>query len=612
MAKKTEVKDSTKKSTEKVESVRKTSKQKEVAEKTTKTGTAKKSVKSSEGTDSDEKKTATTKATKDKSTKGSATGTKVAKKENTVKKESTVKKETTKKTTAKQTTAKQEVATDSAKKETKKETKKTSTKKTTKKSAKKDAGNFEEILQQIYEDLGPDATSINLETDVMPVVIDIANGADMNEEFWQMIFDFFENKGLSVLENDNENEEAAAEEAEKAAEAAMKKKENKGDDADEADLDDVDIDEEELEKDPTDDDLDLDDSVDVDYGEDDTEDSLIAEHAQSSKDYDDDDEENTLSINDTFDPVDVDEPTDEDLRNEENLEESERKKAAKGETDFSEKTFLEDPVKMYLKEIGNYKLLTGEEEVELAKRIEQGDQLAKDKLTEANLRLVVNLAKKYVRRGMALLDLIQEGNMGLIKAVEKFDYRKGFKFSTYATWWIRQAITRAIADQARTIRIPVHMVETINKLSRIQRQLVQELDRDPTPEEIAARMDITVERVREIQQIAQVPKSLETPIGEEDDSHLGEFIPDENTAAPDEEASKAMLRKEIEEILGTLTDREQQVIRLRFGLDNGQQQTLEQVGKEFNVTRERIRQIEAKALRKLKYPARQKRLKDFL
>ena len=446
----------------------------------------------------------------------------------------------------------------------------------------------------------------------MPVVIDNANGADMNEEFWQMIFDFFENKGLSVLENDNENEEAAAEEAEKAAEAAMKKKENKSDDADEADLDDVDIDEEELEKDPTDDDLDLDDSVDVDYGEDDTEDSLIAEHAQSSKDYDDDDEENTLSINDTFDPVDVDEPTDEDLRNEENLEESERKKAAKGETDFSEKTFLEDPVKMYLKEIGNYKLLTGEEEVELAKRIEQGDQLAKDKLTEANLRLVVNLAKKYVRRGMALLDLIQEGNMGLIKAVEKFDYRKGFKFSTYATWWIRQAITRAIADQARTIRIPVHMVETINKLSRIQRQLVQELDRDPTPEEIAARMDITVERVREIQQIAQVPKSLETPIGEEDDSHLGEFIPDENTAAPDEEASKAMLRKEIEEILGTLTDREQQVIRLRFGLDNGQQQTLEQVGKEFNVTRERIRQIEAKALRKLKYPARQKRLKDFL
>ncbi len=607
MAKKTEVKDSTKKSTEKVESVRKTSKQKEVAEKTTKTGTAKKSVKSSEGTDSDEKKTATTKATKVKSTKGSATGTKVAKKENAVKKESTVKKETTKKTTAKQ-----EVATDSAKKETKKETKKTSTKKTTKKSAKKDAGNFEEILQQIYEDLGPDATSINLETDVMPVVIDNANGADMNEEFWQMIFDFFENKGLSVLENDNENEEAAAEEAEKAAEAAMKKKENKGDDADEADLDDVDIDEEELEKDPTDDDLDLDDSVDVDYGEDDTEDSLIAEHAQSSKDYDDDDEENTLSINDTFDPVDVDEPTDEDLRNEENLEESERKKAAKGETDFSEKTFLEDPVKMYLKEIGNYKLLTGEEEVELAKRIEQGDQLAKDKLTEANLRLVVNLAKKYVRRGMALLDLIQEGNMGLIKAVEKFDYRKGFKFSTYATWWIRQAITRAIADQARTIRIPVHMVETINKLSRIQRQLVQELDRDPTPEEIAARMDITVERVREIQQIAQVPKSLETPIGEEDDSHLGEFIPDENTAAPDEEASKAMLRKEIEEILGTLTDREQQVIRLRFGLDNGQQQTLEQVGKEFNVTRERIRQIEAKALRKLKYPARQKRLKDFL
>ena len=273
---------------------------------------------------------------------------------------------------------------------------------------------------------------------------------------------------------------------------------------------------------------------------------------------------------------------------------------------------LNDPVKMYLKEIGRVPLLRPEDEPEIAKRIEEGDKEARDILISSNLRLVVSIAKKYVGRGMLFLDLIQEGNMGLVKAVEKFDYRKGFKFSTYATWWIRQAITRAIADQARTIRIPVHMVETINKLSRIQRQLVQELDRDPTPEEIAARMDITVERVREIQQIAQVPKSLETPIGEEDDSHLGEFIPDENTAAPDEEASKAMLRKEIEEILGTLTDREQQVIRLRFGLDNGQQQTLEQVGKEFNVTRERIRQIEAKALRKLKYPARQKRLKDFL
>ena len=273
---------------------------------------------------------------------------------------------------------------------------------------------------------------------------------------------------------------------------------------------------------------------------------------------------------------------------------------------------LDDPVRMYLKEIGRVPLLTAEEEIELAKRIEQGDEMAKRKLAEANLRLVVSIAKRYVGRGMLFLDLIQEGNLGLIKAVEKFDYRKGFKFSTYATWWIRQAITRAIADQARTIRIPVHMVETINKLIRVSRQLVQELGRDPTPEEIAKEMDLSEERVREILKIAQEPVSLETPIGEEEDSHLGDFIEDQDAPAPAEAASFMMLREQLEDVLGTLTDREEQVLRLRFGLDDGRSRTLEEVGQVFGVTRERIRQIEAKALRKLRHPSRSKKLKDFL
>jgi len=273
---------------------------------------------------------------------------------------------------------------------------------------------------------------------------------------------------------------------------------------------------------------------------------------------------------------------------------------------------IDDPVRMYLKEIGRVPLLTAEEEIELAKRMEQGDEEAKRLLAEANLRLVVSIAKRYVGRGMLFLDLIQEGNLGLIKAVEKFDYRKGFKFSTYATWWIRQAITRAIADQARTIRIPVHMVETINKLIRVQRQLLQELGREPTPEEIAQQMDIPVERVREIMKIAQEPVSLETPIGEEEDSHLGDFIEDEDALAPAEAASYMLLREQLEEVLETLTPREEKVLRLRFGLDDGRSRTLEEVGQEFGVTRERIRQIEAKALRKLRHPSRSKKLKDFL
>ena len=273
---------------------------------------------------------------------------------------------------------------------------------------------------------------------------------------------------------------------------------------------------------------------------------------------------------------------------------------------------IDDPVRMYLKEIGRVPLLSAEEEVELAKRIEQGDEEAKRRLAEANLRLVVSIAKRYVGRGMLFLDLIQEGNLGLIKAVEKFDYRKGYKFSTYATWWIRQAITRAIADQARTIRIPVHMVETINRLIRVHRQLLQELGRDPTPEEIATEMDISVERVREIQKIAQEPVSLETPIGEEEDSHLGDFIEDEDAPAPAEAASFMLLKEQLEEVLETLTPREEKVLRLRFGLDDGRQRTLEEVGHVFGVTRERIRQIEAKALRKLRHPSRSKKLKDYL
>ena len=273
---------------------------------------------------------------------------------------------------------------------------------------------------------------------------------------------------------------------------------------------------------------------------------------------------------------------------------------------------LEDPVRMYLKEIGKVPLLSAEEEIEYAKRMEQGDEEAKKRLAEANLRLVVSIAKRYVGRGMLFLDLIQEGNLGLIKAVEKFDYRKGYKFSTYATWWIRQAITRAIADQARTIRIPVHMVETINKLVRVSRQLLQELGREPSPEEIAEAMDIPVERVREIQKISQEPVSLETPIGEEEDSHLGDFIQDDNVPVPAEAAASTLLKEQLVEVLGTLTEREQKVLRLRFGMDDGRARTLEEVGKEFNVTRERIRQIEAKALRKLRHPSRSRKLKDYL
>ena len=273
---------------------------------------------------------------------------------------------------------------------------------------------------------------------------------------------------------------------------------------------------------------------------------------------------------------------------------------------------IEDPVRMYLKEIGKVPLLSAEEEIELAKKMEEGDEEAKKKLAEANLRLVVSIAKRYVGRGMLFLDLIQEGNLGLIKAVEKFDYRKGYKFSTYATWWIRQAITRAIADQARTIRIPVHMVETINKLIRVSRQLLQELGREPLPEEIAEEMNLPVERVREILKISQEPVSLETPIGEEEDSHLGDFIQDDNVPVPADAAAFTLLKEQLVEVLGTLTEREQKVLRLRFGLDDGRARTLEEVGKEFNVTRERIRQIEAKALRKLRHPSRSRKLKDYL
>ena len=296
----------------------------------------------------------------------------------------------------------------------------------------------------------------------------------------------------------------------------------------------------------------------------------------------------------------------------EGLDDEEEVELDKIDLSVPEGVSIEDPVRMYLKEIGKVSLLSADEEIELAKRMEKGDEAAKKRLAEANLRLVVSIAKRYVGRGMLFLDLIQEGNLGLIKAVEKFDYRKGYKFSTYATWWIRQAITRAIADQARTIRIPVHMVETINKLIRVSRQLLQELGREPTPEEIAEEMDMPVDRVREILKISQEPVSLETPIGEEDDSHLGDFIQDDNVPVPADAAAFTLLKEQLVEVLSTLTDREQKVLRLRFGLDDGRARTLEEVGKEFNVTRERIRQIEAKALRKLRHPSRSRKLKDYL
>ena len=296
----------------------------------------------------------------------------------------------------------------------------------------------------------------------------------------------------------------------------------------------------------------------------------------------------------------------------EKLDDEEEVELDKIDLSVPEGVSIEDPVRMYLKEIGKVSLLTADEEIELAKRMEQGDEEAKKRLAEANLRLVVSIAKRYVGRGMLFLDLIQEGNLGLIKAVEKFDYRKGYKFSTYATWWIRQAITRAIADQARTIRIPVHMVETINKLIRVSRQLLQELGREPTPEEIAEEMDMSVERVREILKISQEPVSLETPIGEEEDSHLGDFIQDDNVPVPADAAAFTLLKEQLIEVLGTLTEREQKVLRLRFGLDDGRARTLEEVGKEINVTRDRIRQIEAKALRKLRHPSRSRKLKDYL
>lgn len=292
--------------------------------------------------------------------------------------------------------------------------------------------------------------------------------------------------------------------------------------------------------------------------------------------------------------------------------EEEEEETSKLDLSIPKGVSIDDPVRMYLKEIGKIPLLSAEEEVDLAERMGYGDELAKKKLVEANLRLVVSIAKRYVGRGMLFLDLIQEGNLGLIKAVEKFDYKKGFKFSTYATWWIRQAITRAIADQARTIRIPVHMVETINKLIRVNRQLLQNLGRDPKPEELAKEMDMTEEKIREIMKIAQEPVSLETPIGEEEDSHLGDFIPDEDALAPSEAAAYSLLKEQLEDVLCTLNEREQKVLKLRFGLEDGRARTLEEVGKEFDVTRERIRQIEAKALRKLRHPSRSKKLKDYL
>lgn len=339
------------------------------------------------------------------------------------------------------------------------------------------------------------------------------------------------------------------------------------------------------------------------------------EHALSEKDFDSDEidavylylqKQNIRLTFKDMDMTDLDDASIAELRSIEKDEKTNKKE------DLTENVNVNDPVRLYLKEIGRVSLLTADEEMAIAKRMAAGDEDAKKELAEANLRLVVSIAKRYVGRGMSFLDLIQEGNLGLIKAVEKFDYTKGFKFSTYATWWIRQAITRAIADQARTIRIPVHMVETINKLIRVSRQLLQEYGREPTPAEIAKEMGFSEDKVREIQKIAQDPVSLETPIGEEEDSHLGDFIPDDEAPAPSEAASYALLKEQLIDVLSTLTDREEKVLRLRFGLDDGRARTLEEVGKEFDVTRERIRQIEAKALRKLRHPSRSKKLKDYL
>ena len=327
----------------------------------------------------------------------------------------------------------------------------------------------------------------------------------------------------------------------------------------------------------------------------------IIEDKTQKADVDFSDNDNDLIVDKDFDGV-----SDDELKKEDDIE------MDKIDLSLPKGISIDDPVRMYLKEIGKIPLLKPHEEIEYAKRMLEGDEIAKQRLVEANLRLVVSIAKRYVGRGMLFLDLIQEGNLGLIKAVEKFDYERGFKFSTYATWWIRQAITRAIADQARTIRIPVHMVETINKLIRVSRQLLQELGRDPKPEEIAKEMEMSEEKVREIMKIAQDPVSLETPIGEEEDSHLGDFIPDEDALAPAEAAAYSLLKDQIEEVLGSLNEREQKVLKLRFGLEDGRARTLEEVGKEFDVTRERIRQIEAKALRKLRHPSRSKKLRDYL
>ena len=337
-------------------------------------------------------------------------------------------------------------------------------------------------------------------------------------------------------------------------------------------------------------------------------------YGELASELDDINQEQIEKVFDAFEQIGVDVLKDdfEDEPNEEELKEVEDLKLEEITADNFEGINVDDPVRMYLREIGRIPLLSYEEELELAKKILEGDEEAKQKLAEANLRLVVSIAKKYVGRGMLFLDLIQEGNMGLIKAVEKFDYTKGFKFSTYATWWIRQSITRAIADQARTIRIPVHMVETINKLIRTSRQLLQQLGREPSPEELSKELEMPVDRVMEIQKIAQDPVSLETPIGEEDDSHLGDFIQDEDSLAPQEAAAYTLLKEQLEEVMSTLTTREAKVLRLRFGLDDGKARTLEEVGKEFDVTRERIRQIEAKALRKLRHPSRSKKLKDYM